>query len=170
MTDPTSGTPRPSDDPDFDPVAHPELAPEVDDPQVWLDQFLAEAQQMQAQAEQAERQYADISTTVENKFMRLTMAAGGTITSLTFLGSANAATAAQLTDAFRETQAQAGAEVARRSLAVMTTLAGPDDPAVRAVEQSLPEEVCEQMAAENQDPSLVGLDPQGRPVNDDETN
>ncbi|MGJ6981102.1 hypothetical protein ACSDQ9_11340 [Aestuariimicrobium soli] len=124
------------------------VAPPTDDPHVWLVQFLAEAEAMERQADAAGRALAEIEATVENSFMRLTMTGGGTISRLVFRPSANAATAAQLTEVFAATHAEAGAEVTRRTLAVMAQLAGPDDPSLAAVRQAVPASVREEMDAQ----------------------
>lgn len=172
MTEQHSDNGRHGGEPDFDPIANPELAPEVDDPEIWLNNYLAHAQALEASAQRAEAQLDQIGATIENKFMRLTLGAGGTVSSLVFLGSANAATAAQLTDVFRETHAQAGAEVTRQTMAVLTTLAGPDDPTVRLVEKSVPENIREQLAADAADPDRTtpqrSADPDTTEEDDDE--
>lgn len=118
----------------------------VDDPEVWLRQFMAEAEALAAQARAVEDALATQEAEVENKFMRMRMGASGQITSLVFSPSANAATAAQLTEAFQELHVQAAAQTTRTTLAMMSAVAGEDDPSLDLIRNSVSPEVAEQMA------------------------
>lgn len=124
----------------------------VDDPQIWLDRFVAEAHELAQQSRNAQAAMADQHIRVENKFMRLTMGAGGQITELVFLASANAATAALLTESFQELHTRAAAKATRATLDIMATMAGPDDPAINAIRDSVSPEVREQMAYDEAHP------------------
>lgn len=131
----------------------------VDDPKIWLDRFVAEAHELAQQSRDAQAAMADQQIRVENKFMRLTMGAGGQITELVFLASANAATAALLTEAFQELHTRAAAKATRATLDIMATIAGPDDPAMNAIRDSVSPEVREQMAYDQAHPEESDDDP-----------
>lgn len=132
----------------FDDLAHPGRDG-VDDPAMWLDQFLAEANALAAQAQQVEQALADQTSEVENKFMRLRMGPSGQITSLVFGPSANAATAAQLTEAFQELHVRAAAQATRATLGAMSALVEPGDPSLALIRESVSAEVAEQMAIDD---------------------
>ena len=118
----------------------------VDDPTIWLTGFLAEAEQMAAQAEAAQQAMAGQSSTVENRLMRMTMGPSGQITQLVFSQSANAATAAQLTESFQELHTRAASQATRETLRIMSTVVPAGDPSVEAIVGSVSPEVREQMA------------------------
>ncbi|MGA4508574.1 hypothetical protein ACQB6R_09215 [Propionibacteriaceae bacterium G1746] len=143
--------------PDEDPFAHHEGRGGVDDPTVWLAGYLAEAEQLAAQAAAAEQAMAAQQTTVENKFMRMSMGPSGQITELVFQPSANAATAAQLTEAFQELHIVAASASTRQTMRIMQSLVSPDDPSLQAIAESVSPAVREQMvideAAEQADRS-----------------
>ncbi|MGA4669745.1 hypothetical protein ACPCG0_08125 [Propionibacteriaceae bacterium Y1923] len=158
MTTPEAGAPD-ALDPTADPFQDHPGRGGVDDPTIWLANFLAEAEQLAAQAQAAEAAMADQSTTVENRFMRMTMGASGQITKLVFSPSANAATAAQLTEAFQELHVQAASSATRDTLKIMSTLVGPDGPSLGAIRDSVSDEVREQMALD--DAAEAAGDPSG---------
>lgn len=118
----------------------------VDDPTIWLANFLAEAEQMAAQADAAQQAMVEQSSTVENRLMRMTMGPSGQITQLVFSLSANAATGAQLTESFQELHLQAASKATRETLKIMSTLVPADDPSVTVIAESVSPEVREQMA------------------------
>lgn len=120
-------------------------------PDEWLQDFQQQAQAMAARAEQAQEAMAGNVATSENRLLRLTMAAGGTIQNLEFLPAATHASATELTAAFRELHSQVGAQVTRSTLEVMAELAGPDDPSLAAIRHSVPTHVQEVMDAEDEE-------------------
>lgn len=120
-------------------------------PDEWLRDFQQQAHDMAARAEQAQDALANNVATVENRLIRVTMAAGGTIQHLEFLPAATQASATELTTAFRELHSAAGAQVTRSTLAVMADLAGPDDPSLAAIRQAIPAHVQEAMDAEDEE-------------------
>lgn len=130
---------------DEDPFAEHPGRGGVDDPTIWLAGFLAEAEQLAAQAEAAQAAMAEQSSTVENRLMRMTMGPSGQITKLVFSPSANAATAAQLTESFQELHTQAASQATRETLRIMSGLVPAGDPSLDVIRDSVSEEVREQM-------------------------
>lgn len=120
-------------------------------PDQWLRDFQQQAHDMAARAEQAQDALASNVTTAENRLVRITMAAGGTIQNLEFLPAASQASATELTTAFKELHAQAGAHVTRSTLSVMADLAGPDDPSLAAIRRAVPAHVQEVLDAEDEE-------------------
>lgn len=145
-----------------DPVADPFIDHPgrggVDDPTIWLASFLAEAEQMAARAEAAQQAMSEQSSTVENRLMRMTMGPSGQITQLVFSASANAATAAQLTESFQELHTRAAATTTRETLRIMSTLVPTDDPSIQAIADAVSPEVREQMASDEASEDDPGAD------------
>lgn len=120
------------------------------DPEIWLRNFRAHAEQLQRQAEAAQATLAANEATVEDRLMRITVSSGSQIKNIVFLPAASRAGAGELTASFRDLYAKAGAIVARTTLSVMAGLAGDDDPSLNLVKRQVPEDARAVMAAEDE--------------------
>ena len=121
-----------------------------EDPQIWLNKFRAQAEQLQKQAEAAEERLANNQVSVQNKLMKLSLGSGGAVQSLEFLTDAGRASATELTAAFKDLYTKAGAQVARETMAVMASLAGEDDPSVQLIRRQVPLDVQLELDAEDE--------------------
>ena len=138
-------------DDDYNPLDDPQYRQRSEDPRIWLEKFKAHAQELAKAGRRAQERLAANEVTLENKLLRLTMGAGGTVKDIRFLSGADAASATQLTAAFKDLQTKAGAQVTRNTLGVMHTLVPEDDPSMQAIRDSVPADVRAEMDAEDEE-------------------
>lgn len=122
------------------------------DPERWLAGFTAQAQALQAQAEDAQARLAANQATVENKLVRMTLTSNGGIADIMFKPDAGRAAATELTAAFLEAYREGSATVARETRNVLAALAGPDDPSLAAFDRAVPEQTRAAMAEQEDRP------------------